>query len=128
MPWRGILCLIKYHTMKTLREWRYSSTHFNLGTIWRWVVSLMPWLLYPQRKRPWYSLNRGGPQSLSEHSSKENRNWTLIVQPITQSLCWLSYPALGTASEYKFWSSSLCTLNVIFLSSERPSFTPICNR
>jgi len=38
----------------------------ELGTRWRWVVSLTIWSFYPQGKRPWYPLDRrlGGPQGL----------------------------------------------------------------
>jgi hypothetical protein len=31
---------------------------FNLGTRLRWVVSFMPWPLYPQRKSPSYPFDR----------------------------------------------------------------------
>lgn len=53
--------------VKTLREWSYGGIAVlihNLTTRWGWVVSFMPWLLYLQRKSPWYSLNRSlnGPQ------------------------------------------------------------------
>jgi len=67
------------------------------------VVSFMPWLLYPQGKSLWYPLDRrlGGLQIQSGHSGKEkknifpdpSRNLTLVVQPIVQSLYWLSYPS-----------------------------------
>jgi hypothetical protein len=41
----------------------------NSGTRWRWVVSLAPWPLYPQRKTPQYPLNRrlAGHLSQSAH-------------------------------------------------------------
>jgi hypothetical protein len=44
--------------------WRYSSTHYDLGTRWRWVVSFTPRPLYHQGKSSWYPLDRrlGGPQ------------------------------------------------------------------
>jgi hypothetical protein len=37
----------------------------NLSTRWRWVVSFMPWPLYPQGRNPLYPLDRkvGGFQS-----------------------------------------------------------------
>jgi hypothetical protein len=40
-----------------------SSTHLDLGTRWRWVVSFKPRSLYPQGKNPRYPLDRrlGGP-------------------------------------------------------------------
>jgi len=30
----------------------------NLGTRWRWLDSLIPQLLYPWSKNPWYPLER----------------------------------------------------------------------
>jgi hypothetical protein len=36
-----LLCLIKHHTLSHVGEWRYSS----LGARWRWVVSVILWLL-----------------------------------------------------------------------------------
>jgi hypothetical protein len=53
VPWRRV------------GEWRYSCTIPDLGTRWRWVVSLTRWRLYHCGKSPWYPLNRtlGGPQS-----------------------------------------------------------------
>jgi hypothetical protein len=38
---------------------------FDLGTRWKWMVSFMPRLLYPQGKSPLYPLDRrlGGPQN-----------------------------------------------------------------
>jgi hypothetical protein len=55
MPWRR------------MGEWRYSATIIDLGTRWRWVVRFRPLPLYPQGKRPRYSLywRLGGPQSRS---------------------------------------------------------------
>jgi hypothetical protein len=45
------MCLIlKYYTMKTYGEWRYSSTFLDLDTRWRWVVSFTPLPLYPPGK------------------------------------------------------------------------------
>jgi hypothetical protein len=48
-------------------EWRYSSTILALGTRWRWVVSFMLLLLYPQGKSSWNPLDRrlDGPQNRS---------------------------------------------------------------
>jgi hypothetical protein len=47
---------------EALREWIYSSTIFDLGIIWRWVVSFTPLPLYrppSQGKSPEYPLDRG---------------------------------------------------------------------
>jgi len=42
------------------------STHLDLGTRWKWVVSFTPRPLYPCRKSPRYPLDRrlGGPESV----------------------------------------------------------------
>jgi hypothetical protein len=53
----------------------------DLSTRWRWVVSFMPWLLYPRGKNPWYQLDRrlDGPQ---RQSIKKILTFALIL------LCW----------------------------------------
>jgi hypothetical protein len=64
----------------------------NLGTRWRWVVSFTHWLLYPQRKSPWYPLDRrlGEPQSRSGRGGVEKSSQPLtgleppIMQPVVQ--------------------------------------------
>jgi hypothetical protein len=64
----------------------------DLGTRWRWVVSLTPRPLYPQRESPWYPLDRrlGGPQSLSGRGGGEKNSQPLpgldppIIQPVAQ--------------------------------------------
>jgi hypothetical protein len=62
----------------------------DLGTIWRWVVSLMLRPLYPQGKIPWYLLDRrvGEPQSLSGHGGEEKNSQPLpgLESPIIQSV------------------------------------------
>jgi hypothetical protein len=35
-----------------MKAYRWSAT------MWRWAVSLVPSLLYPRGRNPWYSLNR----------------------------------------------------------------------
>jgi hypothetical protein len=61
MPWR--------HS----GEWRYSSTILDLGTRWRWVVSLTLQPLYPPGNRPRYPLDRrlGGSQCQSGRCGEE---------------------------------------------------------
>jgi hypothetical protein len=39
-------------------EWRYTSTILDFGTRWEWMISFMPWPLYPQGKRTQYPLDR----------------------------------------------------------------------
>jgi hypothetical protein len=59
-----------------LGEWMYSSTHFVLGTRWRWAFSFKPRPLYPQENSPWYPLDRrlGGPQSQSGRGGEEKNS------------------------------------------------------
>jgi hypothetical protein len=64
----------------------------DLGTRWRWGVSLTPRPLYPQGKSPWYLLDRrlGGPQSRSGRGGEEKNSqplpWLelLVIQHIAQ--------------------------------------------
>jgi len=56
------------------------SPCINLGTRWKWVVSFLPWQLYPQGKKPWYPLDKrlGGSQSQSGPGSKERKSQPLL--------------------------------------------------
>jgi hypothetical protein len=68
-------------------EWRYSSTILDLGTRWRWVVSFMPWPLYPWGKReggwvgpracsfPCQELNPSHPAHTPFSGGKADRVW-----------------------------------------------------
>jgi hypothetical protein len=51
VPYGGLvklsLCLIKHHAMK-MKKRRYSSTIFDPGTKWRWVVIFTPLPLWPR--------------------------------------------------------------------------------
>jgi hypothetical protein len=80
------LCLTKPHAMKTCWESGGIVPHIlDLGTRWRWVVSFMPWPLYPQGKSTWYPLDRrlGGPQSHFGHGAQEkNSQLPLGIEPI----------------------------------------------
>jgi hypothetical protein len=65
---------------------------FDLGTRWRWVVSVTPRPLYPQGKGPWYPLEwrLGEPQSRSRIGGEEKNSQPLpgfeppIIQPKAQ--------------------------------------------
>jgi hypothetical protein len=64
---------------------------FELGSRWRWVVSLTPRPLYLQGKNPWYPFDRrlGGPQSRSGRGGEEKfpataGNRTPIVHSVAQ--------------------------------------------
>jgi hypothetical protein len=58
--------LPEHHAMKAYwRSGGIAPRSLDLGTGCRWVVSFIPWPLHPQRKSPYYPLDRslGGPQS-----------------------------------------------------------------
>jgi hypothetical protein len=67
------LDLLKHCVMKTYGEWRYSSTILDLGTRWRWMVSITPRQLYLQRNNPRYPLYRRlrGPQNRSKCNGEQ---------------------------------------------------------
>jgi hypothetical protein len=91
-----------WHKVKLSLHFNWAPRHegglgesfFDLGTRWRWVVSLTPQPLYPQGKNPWYTLDRrlGGSQSRSGcrgegkiPSPRQGPNpRTPIVQPVAQ--------------------------------------------
>jgi hypothetical protein len=58
----------------------YLHAFFDFGTRWRWVVSFMPRPLHPQRKNPWYPLDRrlGEPQSRSGRGGEEKNSQPLL--------------------------------------------------
>jgi hypothetical protein len=84
-----------------MEEWRYNSTILDLGTGWGWVVSFMPWALYPQGESPWYPLYRrlGGSQSQSGCCWEERNvfssagNQTHAVQPVVHCCTDWAIPA-----------------------------------
>jgi hypothetical protein len=39
-------------------EWRYSSIILDFGTRWDWMISILPWPLYPQGNTSRYPLGR----------------------------------------------------------------------
>jgi hypothetical protein len=66
-------------------------TLFDLGTRWRCVVGFMPQPFYPQRKSPWYLLDRrlGGPQDMVVKRKipspcQESNPRTPIIQPVAE--------------------------------------------
>jgi hypothetical protein len=86
--------LIKCYAMKM---WGYSSTILYPSTRWRWVVSFMPRLLYPQ-----YPLDRSGVglrAGLDTMEKRKNlapaRNQTQTVQTVTIPTTNWAIPALA---------------------------------
>jgi hypothetical protein len=72
----------------------------DLGTTWRWVVTFTRRSLYPQRKSPWYLLDRrlSGPQSWSGRGGEEKNSQPLpgLEPPIIQPMAIpLSYPGFN---------------------------------
>jgi len=88
------LCLTKHRATKT--SWGNGGIAPRiLNTRLRWVVSLKLRPLYPQGKRPLYTLDRrlGGPQSRSERNGEEKKSQLLTgikPHPVSCSLYWLS--------------------------------------
>jgi hypothetical protein len=77
------LCLTNHHVMKSY--WGIGGVApriLDLGTIWRWVVSFTPRLLYPQGKSPLSPLGRrlGGPQRQCRRGGEEKN-----LQPLRES-------------------------------------------
>jgi hypothetical protein len=75
----------------------------KLGTRWRWMVSFMPWSLYPWGKSPRYPLDKrlgwGAPELVWTWWWREKNTFpipvgkqTPIIQPVALSLYWPSYP------------------------------------
>jgi hypothetical protein len=62
----------------------------DLGTRWTWVVSFTLLSLYPQRKSPWYPLDRrlGGPQSRSGRGGEEKNSQP---PPGLETSVWVSF-------------------------------------
>jgi hypothetical protein len=81
--------LTKHHALKV--HWGsggISPRILDLSTRQKQVVSFTPWPLYPQRKSPWYPLDRrlGGPHSWSGHGGEGINSYPLSgpEPPITQ--------------------------------------------
>jgi hypothetical protein len=80
--------LTKHHAVKAY----WGHAFFDLGTMWKWVVSFTPQPLCPQGKSPWYPINRrlGGPQSRSGRGGEEKNSHLPpgleppIIQPVAQ--------------------------------------------
>jgi hypothetical protein len=70
-----------------MEEWRYSSTIFDLDTIWRCVVSFTFLPLYPRANLPRYPVDRGlsGPQSRSGRSGVVKNLALLGIEPRSSS-------------------------------------------
>jgi len=77
-----------------------TSRIHNLDAIWRWMVGFVSRQLCPRRGAPGtYWLGRLiGAQRRSGRGTIITLagNWTPVVQPVIQSVCWLSYPGLHT--------------------------------
>jgi hypothetical protein len=107
----------------------------DLGTRWRWMVSLTPRPLYPQGKSPWYPLDRrlSGPQSRSGRGRAEKNSRPLpgleppIIQPVAQLTVTTKYKTtlltelLGPASR----NPPPPNLDTDFLHSFQKGFEPV---
>jgi hypothetical protein len=83
-------------------EWMYICIILDLGTRWRWVVSITPRPLYLQGKCPRYPLDRilGGPKSRSGRCGVEepSGNRTPAVQSIYHHYTDWATPSMSTAT------------------------------
>jgi hypothetical protein len=80
MPWRW-------------GEWRYSSTILDLSTRWRWVVSFMPWPLYPREIAPGtYRIGGWVGSRIKRKICCPCQEWNSCCPACSLSLYWLSYP------------------------------------
>jgi hypothetical protein len=87
-----------------MKEWRYSSIIFDLGTRWRRVVNLITLLLYRQGNSPWrYSIGRWvGPRASLDAVKKKKIScpcWDLnpsssVIQPQPSYYAIWAIPAL----------------------------------
>jgi hypothetical protein len=86
--------LTQHHAIKAYWGSGGIAPHIlDLRTRWRWVVSFMLRLLYPQGMGPWYPLHRrlGGPHCWPGHGGEEKNSHPLpgleapIIQPVPQS-------------------------------------------
>jgi hypothetical protein len=50
--------VVAVHAMKVCRRSRKPPLMLNLGSRWRWVVTITPWSFYAWGKSPQYPLNR----------------------------------------------------------------------
>jgi hypothetical protein len=93
----------------------------DIGIRWMWVVSITPWLLYPQGKNPWYPLDRrlGGPQTRFGRRGEDKNSQLLaglelpIIQPVAQRYATeLSRLFLSIPSEICFHLKDFNTLTI----------------
>jgi len=80
------------HTMKTYGK---VKVWLHLATRRRWVVSFTPWLLYPRRKIPQYSVWDPEPvwtQWRREEIPSPSEIKPPVIKPIAQLLYRLNYP------------------------------------
>jgi hypothetical protein len=73
---RQRVTVVPVRTLKSYRESGGTAPLIHIfGTTWKWVMSLVPLLLYPWGMSP--QLRLGGPQSLSGHFW-EDKNCTVV--------------------------------------------------
>jgi hypothetical protein len=116
---------MKTTPLRCMRKWRYRSTFLDLGTNWRWMVSVMPRLLCP-REKALVPLNRRvgwAPEPVWMMQREFLTLPGLEHQPIgrpacSQSLYQLRYPGLNVTylalfiynCQYvNFWKSTVVT-------------------
>jgi hypothetical protein len=59
--------------MKTMREWRYSSTIFNFNARWKCVLTITPLPLYTWKNSPQYPLHQRLSSDTADQDATEKR-------------------------------------------------------
>jgi hypothetical protein len=114
---------LKHYAMKTYRGERCSSTFLDLGTRWRWVVSLTPLPLYLRGESPRYPLDRrlGRFQRRSGRCGEEKKISLpgIEPEPFSLSLNRLSYPGSDRSMLHnKIYWYILAHIHICFLECE----------
>jgi hypothetical protein len=130
------LCFNWNHTVETC--WGsvdLAPCILDLRTRWRWVVSFIPQLLYPQGKSPWYPLDRrlGGLQSSSGHGNEKNSQHLLGLKPPdypAHSPLLYHWVILTLSMHYakaKFWRTKIIALSERFVQGAKNECLKCCD-
>jgi hypothetical protein len=98
------------------KDSKVKAKHYTMKT-WGWVVSFMPWLIYPQGKDPQYPLDRrmGVPQSWSGRDMEKKNVYPCrelnVCYPahIVTTVYWLRYPSCSQKILYRW---NYCIINI----------------
>jgi hypothetical protein len=109
------------NTMPLPVPWRHISGNRGIVPLipnsrirWRWIVTLMPPLLYPWEKNPQHPLNGLGEACPRAGLDEKSLTPAQIIQPIAQSVQWLCYifdvsPLLTSSTQVPVISTEFLT-------------------